>query len=189
MRQLLIVLILGLAVTACARVTPTEDPAVILASYDQAFAKYNEIKAGMTYEQIVKVMGSPGKQFVQTETQATQHPSVPFPDIWTFDDGGWTTSVDILGGIVSIKSFTWNVDNEMPRVDAVSTTARFNEIKAGMTYDQVKAIMGSSGRHWKSQEMYNVHGNSDWYVWWPDGGDQYMDMMVVSFLNGQVISK
>ncbi len=35
---------------ACISATPTQDPAVALAEYDAAISRYNQITAGMTYE-------------------------------------------------------------------------------------------------------------------------------------------
>ncbi|MGA9396989.1 MAG: hypothetical protein WBV22_01910 [Anaerolineaceae bacterium] len=184
--------------TACLPASPTRDPAVALAEYDMTVSRYNQITEGMTYDDIVQVMGYPGEEPQLTPPASTdEHPAVPqLPPgtVWEFDQGGCEIRVSLLGSnrTISIKSFSWDGINSMPKRNHRTTVTQFDQITVGMTYDEVVSILGSPGMLFWSTEFFHLAGKrADTFAWWPeDKSDETIShSLLVTFYDGVVQSK
>jgi outer membrane protein assembly factor BamE (lipoprotein component of BamABCDE complex) len=183
---------------ACIPALPARDSAVVLAEYDLAVSRYNQIKSGMTYEDIVQIMGSPGEEPQGINPQsATEHPAVPqLPagTVWEFDQGGCNIKVSLLQSnrTISIKSFTWDGINNMPKRNHLTTLTQFDQVTSGMTYDEVVSILGSPGMLFMSIESFHLASSrADSFVWWPEGKSDatISHSLMVTFRDGVVQSK
>jgi hypothetical protein len=183
---------------ACIPPSPTQDPAVALAEYDAAVSRYNQITAGMTYDDIVQIMGSPGEEPQRTPVQSTGEvppvPQLPPGTVWSFDQDCCRISVSLLNHnrIISRKSFTWDGINGMPKRNHRTTVLQFDQVKVGMTYDEVVAILGSPGMLFLSIESFHLAASrAESYVWWPEGKSDatISHSLLVTFWDGVVQSK
>ena len=213
-----LVCLITFAVAACTmKATPTQDPAVVLAKYNQALAYFNQIEIGMTYDQVGEIIGVPGVQSKDkpTPSNVTQSiPAVPRPPGYTWNFDSKLTSIYYLYGesfklVTGTKIFSADLFDLAFRVDAVSSDAQYKKVENGMTYDQVKAMMGSSGRLFRSEERIlpgppkmvtsknglpsarqtTIITNLNTYIWWTDGADLGADMLFISFKDGKVAYK
>jgi hypothetical protein len=75
----------------------------------------------------------------------------------------------------------------LPGTNARTTAAKFNQVKAGMTYDEVVSILGSPGLLWSSTLTLN---SGEIFGWWPEGKPEnsLSMMMDIGFRNGLVLT-
>ena len=184
--------------TACIPTSPTRDPAVSLAEYELVVNRYNQIKAGMTYEDIVAIMGAAGVETQYTPAGSTTDvppvPQLPPGTVWEFDQGGCEIRVSLLSSnrTISLKSFSWDGINYMPKQGHLTTVSQFDQVAVGMTYDEVVSVLGSPGMLFWSTEFFHIAGRrSDTFVWWPeDKSDATIaHSLLVTFWDGVVQSK
>jgi outer membrane protein assembly factor BamE (lipoprotein component of BamABCDE complex) len=148
--------LLGSSLVSCnANGTPTQDPAIVLATYDKALEAFNQIYIGMPYEQVNEVVGFPGVERKDVPTPASDEPGIP--DVpqppgfsWYFSDNSsfihYFYGTQRNSGPTGLKTFGWDVMDPVYRQDAISSEAQYDQVAIGMTYDEVKTIMGSPGR-------------------------------------------
>jgi outer membrane protein assembly factor BamE (lipoprotein component of BamABCDE complex) len=207
---LLLVLISSLVLSSCGQAALTPDPAVVLADYDRALALYDQLEIGMSYEQANELLGAPTRR----ETPAQQTPGVPavpqFPGpVWEFGSGDGVVKITYIVGSRSdsgSKSFHCRCIFPVYSAGAFSTSAQYDAVKPGMTYDQVKEIMGSPGRLMISDENLlpgipkivvspggitsvptpGTRFLSQLYLWWPESADGSPNTMGIIFINGLV---
>ncbi|MBD2480699.1 hypothetical protein H6G57_01520 [Planktothrix sp. FACHB-1365] len=113
--------------------------------------QYNQIKLGMAYDEVVKIMGSEGKKDEQIN-----HSSQTLSDNryhWLNPNGSRITVIfDQNQNVTSV--LTQNLDNytigqlappNRPEGPTLATREQYYQLRLGMTYEQVKVIMGSEG--------------------------------------------
>lgn len=133
--------------------------------------KFNQITMGMTYDQVKKVLGdgtedsSSGDGDEKTVTYS-----------WKNDDGSNIT-VEVQGNKVVTKAQAM-----LQSMDAKVTMDKYNKINNGMTYDQVKAILGE-GQLTSQTEMLGT--KDEIYEWTNSDGSN----MNVTFQDGKVDTK
>ncbi len=210
----LIAALFCIGVTAsCTPAKATQDPAVLRAKYDQALALYNQLEIGMSYDQAMELLGAPVEKKALGTPGPSDVPPVPQPPgyFWQFNaenntkDGTIYYLFDPKSGIGN-KIFSWIAYDLAFSEGALSTSEKYNAVLLGMTYEQVKNIMGAPGRLVHHEERLLPSGplvgsfSTGWhfplkptvtqsFFWWPEGGKDAFDVMNILFIKDAVISK
>jgi outer membrane protein assembly factor BamE (lipoprotein component of BamABCDE complex) len=196
--KLIIVLVCFGLLTACLSAAPTQDPAVALAEYDTAVSRYNQITEGMTYEDVVVVMGTAGVEALSPTPQDTEtFPAVtqlPPGAVWEFNQGGCRIRLSLLGSnrTISHKTLMWDGINSMPKRNNRTTVSQFDQVMVGMSYDEVVSILGSPGMLFLSTEFFHLAAHrADSFVWWPENKSDatISHSLLVTFWDGVVQNK
>lgn len=122
--------------------------------------KFNEIKNGMTYEEVVKTIGFEGtetrsSEFGKIKVTSYKWEGEKFQRIFaTFRDGKLTSKSQT--GLSS----TTTVSNTG---DADLTMDKYNQIKTGMSYEEIVKIIGSEGEESNSSTAGNFEIKT--YTW------------------------
>ena len=131
--------------------------------------QFEQIENGMTYDEVTDLVGSEGEKQSESNGKVTYN--------WRGEDGG-TVSVIFDNGQVTTKSQFGLLDST-----DTATMDKYNQVQEGMTYDEVKEIMGSDG------ELMSSTGDSSSgtqvYIWYSEGGGT----ATVSFSGGVVTMK
>ncbi len=101
--------------------------------------KFNQIKSGMTYEEVKNIIGSEGSVVSESGDKGTEFHTVIYE---------WETD-----GIFSNANFTFQGDKLMNKSQigvtdssgATVTKEEFDKISNGMTYEQIVEIIGGEG--------------------------------------------
>jgi hypothetical protein len=104
--------------------------------------KFEQIKDGMTYEEVVKIIGAEGTLVSETGEKGTATHTA----IYEFEgDGSFGANANFTfqGGKLINKAQFGIEDEEASKVTI--TKAEFDKIQNGMTYEQVKQIVGGEG--------------------------------------------
>jgi hypothetical protein len=187
-----VIFILGM-LAACTPAVPIQDPALTLTKYEDVLTKYNQITADMTYAEVVRIMGISGEEPPADILTALPTEVDPAHFQYFYPDG-FIIHVTLSGGTVFIKGFGWSPDTIMPRTNAQTTVAKYEQIKVGMTYEEVVAILGSPGVLRSSRIQYRSGGQGskiEIFAWWPEDEpeDSPLQIMMVSFWDGVVADK
>jgi hypothetical protein len=186
------VLALSIILTGCSGLSTVKsqsasDSAATLAKYQDALAKYNQIKPNMGYDDVAKIMGKPG-ELINTPDDSG-HARPPNYYRWALDTDDHEIEVgfvDTYGGIRS-RHFFFSIVYILPGTNARTTAAKFNQVKVGMTYDEVVSILGSPGLLWSSTLTSN---SGEIFGWWPEGKPEnsLSMMMDIGFRNSLVLT-
>ncbi len=201
------------AMASCAPVKPTQDPAVLRAKYDRALALFNQLEIGMSYDQAIELLGPPVEKTAVGTAGPSDVPPVPQPPgyFWQFNgednakDGSISYLFDPKSG-VGKKIFSWIAYDLAFSEGALSTSVKYDSVALGMTYEQVKNIMGTPGRLVRHEEQILPSGplvgsfETGWhfplkprvtqaFFWWPEGGKDAFDVMNILFIQDAVNSK
>jgi len=155
------------------------------------FDKFNQIKVGMTYVQVVDIVGEEGvlgneKKFGQNTEQVYQ---------WVNTAGTKIISIGFKNGLVLTKSQI-GLDqnkasnsaskNSKKKSKAQVTYSNFNKIMAGMSLPQVEEIMGGEGELMSEAPT----GKNHMQTWmWKGGGSKVVGIVSVVFMGGRVAYK
>lgn len=138
-------------------------------------AKFKQIKHGMSYKQVKKIMGSEGDE--QASSSVADNEATVYQ--WTTDDFG----------VVSVTFENDKVVNKAQiSLDGTSgpkaTKAKYKKVKNGMTVKQVEKIFGGEG---SLTSDTNIAGySSQIYTWY---GDSLGSNCTITFSDGEVTSK
>jgi len=118
--------------------------------------KFKQIKDGMTYEEVVKIVGAEGKIMSETGSAGEPHHTV----MYEFETDGVISSATMMfqGGKL-INKAQFGVDTS----DIKITIEQFNKLENGMTKEQVFEILGGEGAVISESGdvvMYSYNGNS-----------------------------
>ena len=200
-------------IASCTPVKTTQDPAVLRAKYDKALALYSQLEIGMSYDQAIELLGPTSeKKIVETPGPSDVSP-IPQPPgyLWQFNgednnkDGTIYYLFEPKSGIGN-KTFSWITFDLAFSEGALSNSAKYDSVLLGMTYEQVKNIMGAPGRLVRNNEDLLPSGplvgsfNAGWhfplkprvtqaFFWWPEGGKDAFDVMNILFIKDAVSSK
>lgn len=138
--------------------------------------QYNKIKLGMTYEEVKAIMGSEGKKDGEIN-QASRNISDNQYHWLNPNNSRITVIFDSNNRVASV--LTQNLDQyslgqlapaNQPAGEIIATREQYYQLQLGMTYEEVKAIMGSEG---KLNSGFNPEGVEEFkaaYEWMnPDG--------------------
>lgn len=132
--------------------------------------EYDQIRHGMTYEEVKTIMGgNPGEQDSGFRSDSdAENPSVMYH--WINQDGSSITvvfssedQVINLGSYNLMPPLHTNLsrteDNRLQNLSQSPVTIEYyNKLKIGMTYNEVEKVMGSAGK--TDEELYNSTLNS-----------------------------
>jgi outer membrane protein assembly factor BamE (lipoprotein component of BamABCDE complex) len=210
---LIAALFLFAAMASCAPIKPAQDPAVLRAKYDHALALFHQLEIGMSYDQAIELLGPPVEKTAVGTAGPSDVPPVPQPSgyFWQFNgednnkDGTIYYLFEPKSGIGN-KTFSWITFDLAFSEGALSTSAKYDSVVLGMTYEQVKNIMGTPGRLVRQEEQILPSGplvgsfKTGWHFplkprvtqafsWWPDGGKDAFNVMNILFIQDAVSSK
>lgn len=101
--------------------------------------KFEQIKDGMTYEEVISIIGSEGTLLSEAGDKGTQFHTV----IYEFEtDGIFSSSTMMFQGGKLINKAQLGLDSSS---DVKITLEQFNEIQNGMTFEEVTSIFGGEG--------------------------------------------
>ena len=151
--------------------TPTQKPTPKQGSISyEAFCK---IQMGSSLDDVNKILGKEGTLFSSYEVMGIKE------EIYNWQGNNFSTiSVSLSNGKVSTKSQS-GLNKETKAV----TLAQYSQITSGMTYDQVKEIMGGDG--YISSESSIMGVTTTTYEW---NGNGWLSNASISFTNGKVSS-
>lgn len=98
--------------------------------------KYNQVDLGMSYDEVKDIMGSAGAQISSSDIGGMSMATYQ----WLTADETGTCAVAFKNGKVSTK-----MQMNVARTDPVATKAKFDKVKEGMTYKEVREIFGAEG--------------------------------------------
>ena len=154
--------------------SPTSKPTAGQSSTEgkkYTYEKFLKVSMGMTYDQVKAILGD-GTEESSTGDGADKTVSYT----WKNDDGG-NISVMIQGTKVTNKA-----QAGLQSMDAKVTMEKYNKIKSGMTYDQVKEILGEGQLISETELM----GTKDQMYEWINSDGANMN---ITFQNGKVDTK
>lgn len=132
------------------------------------------ISTGMTYEEVVKAFGVEGGKMSETTVSGSTI------TVWSWDytDGSGYITVTTQDGIVTAKN-----DVRVNTTTSDITLELFNQIQVGMTYEEVKELIGSDGILMTDTNIGGIQ--STMYMWKAADGIGSASIM---FQNGAVVS-
>lgn len=98
--------------------------------------KYSKVDLGMSYDEVKDIMGSTGTQISTSDINGMSLATYQ----WLTADETGTCAVAFKNGRVSTK-----MQMNVARTEPVATRAKFDKVKNGMTYEEVKEIFGADG--------------------------------------------
>jgi outer membrane protein assembly factor BamE (lipoprotein component of BamABCDE complex) len=103
-------------------------------------AKFDQIQNGMTYDQVVQIIGSKGELMSSTGDKGSQF----YTEMYSFKtdgDLGANSSITFQGGkLINKAQFGLGGSSNV-----TINMAKFEQIQNGMTYEQVQQIVGGEG--------------------------------------------
>lgn len=136
-----------------------------------SYTKFMQVNMGMTYDQVKGILGN-GTE----ESSSGDGDTKTVTYTWENSDTS-NISVEIQGGKVINKAQAY-----LQSMDAKVTMDKYNKISNGMTYDQVKAILGEGQL---SSQTDLMGSKDDIYEWINSDGAN----MNVTFQDGKVDTK
>lgn len=125
------------------------------------------VQMGMTYDQIVETFGVEGKKVSETIVYS-----------WEYKDGSGYLTITTQNGIVTAKN-----DIRTVQETCDITLEKYSSIKTGMTYAEVKDIIGSDGTLMSDTDLGGI--KSTMYMWRSSDG---IGTATIMFQNDAVVS-
>ena len=137
--------------------------------------KFNAIKQGMSYEEVVGIIGSEGELNSSSSVAGIDTES------YTWKSDGWGIATIMFQDGVVVNKTQVGVGSD----DGVKVNMdMFNQIENGMTYEQVVEILGGEGQLLSETELAGI--TMAIYTW---DGESLFSTCQVTFQNGAVSSK
>lgn len=137
--------------------------------------KFAKIENGMTYDEVVSIIGSEGSE------QSTNEIGDVKTTTYEWESDGWgVATITFQNGKVANKT-QFGVNDQSA---AKATMDKYNQVKTGMTYDEVVAIMGGDGELSSDTKIAGV--SSKLYLW---DGEDIASNCSITFSDGKVSSK
>ena len=148
--------------------TPTDAP------YLKAVETANQVKIGMNYDQVKEIFGSDGEVLSQYENDGVKDISCE----WSISDYNNITVTFENDAAIDIWIYGQFLTEKEITLD------QFNQVQNGMTYEQVRDIMGCEGvRTHESNYLNEKDIDYSWY------GYASYNYCTISFVNGSVVTK
>lgn len=144
-------------------------------SGDITYDKFKQLKFGMSYDEVKEVMGSDGEE--TRSSQVGQYESKTYA--WKGDKFE-RISASFRNDELRFLSQSGLTGNSG---DAAITKAKFDQVKTGMTYDEVKDVIGSEGEMTSMSKIGDSTLAS--YVW---KGERFANMRA-TFKDEKMTSK
>lgn len=136
--------------------------------------KFNSIDFGMTYEDVVDIIGEDGTNISEVSVLDTT------TAIYQWEDGLTNCNVTFSNNSVTGKAQVGILETPNANV----TLALYDSIKTGMTYDEVIAIFGTDGELMSTSKLLDAETTI--YMW---DGTTLGGNCNVTFQNGEVFAK
>lgn len=138
--------------------------------------KFNEIQNGMSYDEVVAIIGEDGTSISESELADIKTEIYE----WESHDGWGNANITFQNGKVVNKA-QFGVDSG----DGVEITIdQYNSIETGMTYDEVVALLGGEGTLLSDTEL--AGSTSQIYMW---EGTSLGANANITFSDGKVVAK
>ncbi|AVK84462.1 hypothetical protein C3943_13215 [Lysinibacillus sp. B2A1] len=135
--------------------------------------KFKQIKEGMTYEEVVKIVGAEGKVLSETGSAGEPHHTV----MYEFEtDGVLSSSTMMFQGGKLINKTQVGVGSS----DVKITIDQFNKLENGMTEAQVFEILGGEG------DLMSESGNLKMYTY---AGEKALSSAAITIQDGKLMNK
>ncbi len=148
-------------------------------------ADYDNLKIGMTHQEVKQILGREGKIYIEYNSPTIENFGVAYR--WVNNDGTGIIAVFnsenklIKLSAQNLNAIGFGVNREPP----VVTSLNFENIKVGMTYDEVTKIIGSGGTKQPTRDNPLTNPNTAEYIWLnPDG----TSMTIVFDSNQKVVT-
>lgn len=152
---------------------PTVKPTATSKRRTVSYESFFEVQMGMTVDEVKKILGDNGELFTSTDFLNVK------TEIFSWTGSGFSMIlVTFSNGIVIEKT-----QSGLYQVTATATAAKFSQIFSGMTYEQVKAIMGGDGCMISESSMMGI--DTTVYQW---NGSSLYSTAIITFQNGKVSS-
>ncbi|MEI6579639.1 MAG: hypothetical protein WCN92_09285, partial [Eubacteriales bacterium] len=138
---IMVVVLIAVLTAACSKNTGTTQPTTVKQSSsiskDVIFDFYNKVQIDQTKEQVVAELGVAGKESTQLKNSFS----------YTNADTGYGVSVIFSdANKATSKTLIYSDRKELAGLfNKTVTQAQSDTIKKGMTYDQIKSILGEDG--------------------------------------------
>ena len=142
---------------------------------DLTMEKFNRLENGMSYEDVVKILGAEGDQTSETKTSSSYK--------WKGEKFA-AVYVTFRNGILSSKRQYKISNGDESKIAAADVSKdKFENIKIGMSYAEIVKIIGSEGIESSSTTIGNTEIKS--YKW---AGEKF-SAIYGTFRNGELSSK
>ncbi len=138
--------------------------------------KYDSIETGMTYDEVVNIIGEDGTNISESEVAGIK--TVIYE--WTASDSWGNANITFQNGKVVNKAQFGVSSGD----DIEITIEQYNAIETGMTYEEVVEIMGGDGSLLSDTEI--AGSTSQIYMW---NGNSFGANANITFSDGKVIAK
>lgn len=137
--------------------------------------KFEKIESGMTYDQVKEIIGSDGTE------QSTSAVGNTTTTIYEWDSDSFGVATVTFQDDKVVNKAQAGVGNKST---GTATMDKYNQVQTGMSYDQVKEIMGGDG---ELESDTDVSGSkSQLYLW---NGESVGSNASITFTDGAVSSK
>jgi len=133
-------------------------------------ADYDRLKIGMTYQEVKEILGREGEIYTEYNSPNLENFGVAYR--WVNNDGTGIIAVfNSDNKLIKLNAQNLNANNlGINRESPVVTSLNFENIKVGMTYDEVRKIIGSGGTKQPTRDNPLTNSNTTEYIWLnPDG--------------------
>lgn len=134
---------------------------------------YHKIKMDMSYDDAKKIMGSEGEVSSDSEVSGIK------TTIYSWQDGLASINITVQNGEVVGKAQA-GVETDT----AEATMDNYNKIETGMSYDDVKKVMGGEGILMSESKIMDIE--SSIYAWY---ASDHISNCTITMQNGKVSSK
>lgn len=138
--------------------------------------KFNQIKNGMTYDEVKEIIGVDGTNISESELGGIK--TVMYQ--WTVENGIGNVTITFQDDKVINKTQIGVSEGS----DVTVTAEMYEKISTGMTYDEVKEIFGGDGALISDSEI--AGSSSQMYQW---DGSSLGANCTISFSDGKVTAK
>jgi|GEM_PF-2378298 hypothetical protein len=136
---------------------------------------FNSIQNGMSYQEVVALLGSEGELESQSESGGTES------RLYTWEDDSWGIAQVMFMDDKVVNKTQIGVGGDSA---APVTAAQYEQVAEGMSYEQVVAIMGGEGQLVSDTGIAGV--SMQFYTW---DGKTFGSNCTICFYNGAVESK
>ncbi|MGM0806476.1 MAG: DUF3862 domain-containing protein [Bacillota bacterium] len=138
--------------------------------------EFDKVQDGMTYEEVVKIVGNEGELLSETGEKDTQFHTVIYS--WEGDSGwGANANMTFQGGKLMAKAQAGVGGGS----DIEVTLDQFNKLENGMTFEQVTDILGGEG------ELNSAAGDTKMYSY--KGKGDFGANVILSFQGNKLMNK
>lgn len=148
-------------------------------------ADYDNLKIGMTYQEVKQILGREGKIYTEYNSPTIENFGVAYRWV-NKDNTGIIAVFNSENKLIKLSGQNLNANRfGVNREPQVVTSRNVENIKVGMTYDEVRKIIGSRGTKQATRDNPLTNANTTTYNWAnPDG----TSMSIVFDSNQKVVT-